>query len=163
MRKRTLTYDELQSEWENLLSNKESDELEFKTGKGGFPDSFWETYSSFANTNGGTIVLGVKEADGVLLELSHEKFTALALAYSEEEISNDRLQNNLILHRTDITHMLGELCSSGYLVGEGYGRGKKYHIPEENDTTLNEKLTFFTKKNTNKYPKFTPKNQCCPK
>lgn len=39
----------------------ESFDLEFKSAKGGFPKSFWESYSSFANTEGGIIVLGISE------------------------------------------------------------------------------------------------------
>ena len=35
----------------------------------------------------------------------------------------------LNLHRTDITKLLKEMCSKGYLESEGYGRGTKYHIP----------------------------------
>ena len=45
----------------NDISKYESVDLEFKSSKGGLSHSMWQTYSSFANTQGGVIYLGVKE------------------------------------------------------------------------------------------------------
>lgn len=44
----------------------ESADVEFKSGKGGVPASLWETYSAFANSDGGTIYLGVAEKGKIL-------------------------------------------------------------------------------------------------
>lgn len=53
-------------ELKRLLSQRENCEIEYKTAKGGFPNkAFWPTYSSFGNTNGGVVVLGVKEVDSM--------------------------------------------------------------------------------------------------
>lgn len=49
---------------DTLLVRNECDDLEFKSAAGGFPGSFWDTYSAFANSEGGTIVLGVQEKKG---------------------------------------------------------------------------------------------------
>ena len=45
----------------NFYKYKEDNSLEVKKADGGLPITLWETYSSFANSNGGVIILGVGE------------------------------------------------------------------------------------------------------
>ena len=49
-----------------MLSKHESEDLEFKHASGGFPGSFWDSYSAFANTEGGTIYIGIDD-DGCII------------------------------------------------------------------------------------------------
>ena len=44
-----------------LLKYGEKINLECKKAEANLPKSVWETYSSFANTTGGTILFGVEE------------------------------------------------------------------------------------------------------
>ena len=49
--------------------SSEYHEIEYKSAQGGFPNEFWKTYSAFANTNSGIIILGISERkEGICIE-----------------------------------------------------------------------------------------------
>ena len=101
-------YLDISSFVEELMEKKESAEIEFKSAAGGFPKSFWETYSSFANTGGGTIVLGIKEKKG---EFFIDKLTDDLIEKYQKEfwsgVNNKDIVNINLLTNDDV--VVGEL------------------------------------------------------
>ena len=61
-------------------------------------------------------------------KLSPDEVQAVVAAEVEAEITNQRLQEMLALHRVDITRLLQGLVRQGFLVAEGIGRGTRYAL-----------------------------------
>lgn len=90
---------------------KEGNRREVKKANRGLPISLWETYSAFANTYGGVIILGVKE-----LEDKTWKTTGLKAA-DKEKLLDDFW--NLIHNRQKVSvNLLSEDDVEVYEVGE---------------------------------------------
>ena len=85
------------------FANNEFAELEYKSAQGGFPNDFWKTYSAFANTNGGYIILGVSEKKGILTidGLEPDKINQLQKIFWDS-VNNLNTTNRNLLTNEDV-------------------------------------------------------------
>lgn len=92
-------------------SYKEDNRREVKRANGGLPNDMWETYSAYANTYGGVIILGVKELDD-----KHWRTTGLKLK-DKEKLLDDLW--NLLHNRNKVNiNLLTESDVQTYDIGE---------------------------------------------
>lgn len=91
-----------------LEEYREDNRIEAKQAQGGLPHSLWETYSAFANTLGGVILLGVVEAQDKSLR-SVPLFDPQELVDEFWDIVNDpNIVSANILSPEDV-----QICRSG--------------------------------------------------
>lgn len=89
---------------EKFYEYRENNRYEVKKAKGGLPQSLWETYSSFANSNGGVIILGVQEnKDGSWHPTGLENSSKLLKEFWD--VLNNRQKVNKSLLRDDDIEM----------------------------------------------------------
>ena len=81
------------------IVSKENERLEFKSALKGIPGSVWETYSSFANTFGGTIILGINDSTHELEGVPHP---GLRIQELWNSLNNPQVVNRNILFSDSI-------------------------------------------------------------
>ncbi|MFC2455514.1 MAG: helix-turn-helix domain-containing protein, partial [Segatella salivae] len=87
----------------DITSYKENNQLEAKKAAGGLPGSLWETYSSFANTDGGFILLGVDEKKDGTFEVTGVQDPDCMLKDFWNTVNNRQKVNINILTNKDVT------------------------------------------------------------
>ena len=90
-------------DFENLQMYRENNRIEAKKSLGGLPKSLWETYSAFANTMGGILLLGVEEYKDKSLHLVNLPNPEALVAEFFAILRNPKKVSANILTEQDVT------------------------------------------------------------
>lgn len=91
-----------------LSKYKENNRIEAKKAQGGLPHSIWETYSAFANTFGGYILLGV-------VENADKSFSSVPLSSPEKIVSDfwNSVNNHSVVNVNILSDRNVQIVESG--------------------------------------------------
>ena len=91
-----------------LSKYKENNRIEAKKAQGGLPRSIWETYSAFANTFGGYILLGV-------VENADKSFSSVPLSSPEKIVSDfwNSVNNHSVVNVNILSDRNVQIVESG--------------------------------------------------
>ena len=124
---------------ERLVKQGEVVHTECKDASGGLPDALWESYSSFANTDGGVILLGVKEVDRKFSIAGVPKAATLIKRFWDGVNNREKVSVNILFEggtsdaRNSHIFNIFALVDIGERSGTGladlYGHWKKNNLP----------------------------------
>ena len=80
-----------------LLNIGENREIEFKEAKKQLPNSLWSTYSAFANSKGGIIVLGINDDNISMFEIETKKIIIINVPKANRRNKPIYINNNPII------------------------------------------------------------------
>ena len=127
---------------ERLVKQGEVVHTECKDASGGLPDSLWESYSAFANTDGGVIVLGVTEVGGKFSIVGVPNATASIKRFWDCVNNREKVSINKAVaveggtsdarnsHIFNIFALVDIGERSGMGLADLYGHWKKHGLPE---------------------------------
>ena len=100
----------------SLTIRMEDSQLEAKAAQHGLPNSIWATYSAFANTNGGQILLGVSEERGNKLTITGVDNPEKAKKDFWDTINNPTKVSHNLLSNSDFNEIVLEDGKSIFII-----------------------------------------------
>ncbi|VPM48985.1 IS1381, transposase OrfA [Streptococcus pneumoniae] len=104
-------------------------DLEYKKTKNNLPESFWETYSAFANTNGGKIILGIDEKNIDTYQRVN-RLPAKQNYEASKQLTDARFKSLVGVQRTTFEEMLAVLKTAYQLKHAKGGRKPKLSLED---------------------------------